>query len=87
MQGWNVRVSTQTIREYAAVGLHYLEKGNGYAFQYSCLENPMNIGACQPTVHKVAKSQTQLSDFIFFHYVLKFISLIPFFNLIIYIFY
>ena len=26
MQSWNVRVSTQTIREYAAVGLHSLEK-------------------------------------------------------------
>ena len=25
-QSWNVRVSTQTIREYTAVGLHYLEK-------------------------------------------------------------
>ena len=26
MQSWNMRVSTQTIREYAAVGMHYLEK-------------------------------------------------------------
>ena len=25
-QSWNVRVNTQTIREYAAVGLHYLER-------------------------------------------------------------
>ena len=25
MQSWNVRVSTQTINEYAAVDLHYLE--------------------------------------------------------------
>ena len=28
--------------------------------QYSCLENPMNRGIWQATVHGVAKSQTQL---------------------------
>ena len=27
---------------------------------YSCLENPMNSGAWQATVHEVTKSQTQL---------------------------
>ena len=27
-------------------------------FQYSCLENPMNRGACQVTVHGVAKGWT-----------------------------
>ena len=31
--------------------------------QYSCLENPTDIGAWQATVHGVARSQTQLSDF------------------------
>ena len=30
--------------------------------QYSCLENPMDRGAWQVTVHGVAKSQTWLSD-------------------------
>ena len=35
--------------------------GNGNPLQYSCLENPMDRGAWRPTVHKVAKSQTQLS--------------------------
>ena len=30
--------------------------------QYSCLENPMDSGAWQATVHRVAKSQTQLND-------------------------
>ena len=35
-------------------------KGNGYPFQYSCLENPMDRGAWQATVHKVTKSRTQL---------------------------
>ena len=30
--------------------------------QYSCLENPMNRGAWQATVHRVAKSQTRLKS-------------------------
>ena len=33
-------------------------EGNGYLFQYSCLENPMDRGAWQATVHGVAKSDT-----------------------------
>ena len=37
--------------------------------QYSCLENPMDGGAWQATVHGVAKSRTWLSDFTFtFHF-------------------
>ena len=35
-------------------------EGNGYPLQYSCLENPMDRGAWQATVHRVAKSWTQL---------------------------
>ena len=31
---------------------------NGYTLQYSCLENSMDGGAWQATVHGVAKSQT-----------------------------
>ena len=38
-------------------------EGNGNPLQYSCLENPMDRGAWQATVHGVAKSQTQLNDF------------------------
>ena len=30
--------------------------GNGNLLQYSCLENPMDRGAWQATVHRVAKS-------------------------------
>ena len=41
-------------------------EGNGNPLQYSCLENPMEGGAWQATVHGIAKSQTQLSDFTFF---------------------
>ena len=36
--------------------------GNGNALQYSCLENSMNRGAWQATVHGVTKSQTWLSE-------------------------
>ena len=38
-------------------------EGNGNPLQYSCLENPMDGGACWATVFRVAKSQTRLSDF------------------------
>ena len=36
--------------------------GNDNAFQYSCLENPMDRGAWWAMVHGVAKSRTRLSD-------------------------
>ena len=38
-------------------------EGNGNPLQYSCLENPMDGGDWLATVHGVAKSLTQLSDF------------------------
>ena len=38
------------------------EEGNGNPLQYSCLENPLDRGAWWATVHRIAKSQTQLSD-------------------------
>ena len=41
-------------------------EGKGNPFQYSCLENSMDGGAWWATVHGVAKSQTQLSDFTVF---------------------
>ena len=40
-------------------------EGNGNPLQYSCLENPMEGGAWQATVHGVAKRRTRLSDFTF----------------------
>ena len=45
-----------------------LEKGNGNPLQYSCLENPMDREAWQATVHGVAKSWTQLSNFTSLHF-------------------
>ena len=38
------------------------EEGNGYTFQYSCLENSMDRGAWWAAVYGVAKSRTQLTD-------------------------
>ena len=37
-------------------------EGNGNPLQYSWLESPMDRGAWRATVHRVKKSQTQLSD-------------------------
>ena len=34
--------------------------GHGNPLQHSCLENPMDRGAWQTTVYRVAKSQTHL---------------------------
>ena len=39
-----------------------LGEGSGNPLQYPCLENPMDRGAWQATVHWVAKNQTCLSD-------------------------
>ena len=37
--------------------------GNGKSLLCSSLENPMDLGTRQATVHGVAKSRTRLSDF------------------------
>ena len=36
--------------------------GHGNSLQYSCLENPMDTGARQATIHTVAKSWTRLKQ-------------------------
>ena len=36
--------------------------GHGNTLQYSCLENPMDKGAWQVTVHRITKSQTRLKQ-------------------------
>ena len=43
----------------------YNGEGNGTPLQYSCLENLVDGGTWWATVHGVAKSQIQLSDFTF----------------------
>ena len=40
-------------------------RGNGNPLRYSCLEKSVGREAWQATVHGVAKSQVQLSDFHF----------------------
>ena len=45
------------------------EESSGHPLQYSCLENPMDGGAWWATVHGVAKTHTQLSDFTFFSFL------------------
>ena len=45
--------SIPSLGEYPGVG-------HGSPLQYPCLENPMERGAWQATVHGVAKSWTQL---------------------------
>ena len=37
-------------------------EGHGNPLQYSCLENPMDRGALQVTVHGVAKTQTHFVE-------------------------
>ena len=39
----------------------YVEEGNGYLLQYSCLGNPMDRGARQATVHGVARVRHDLA--------------------------
>ena len=38
------------------------EEGNGNLLHYSCLENPMDRGAWQATIHRVTKSRTWLKQ-------------------------
>ena len=40
----------------------YPRERNGNSLQYSCLGNAVDIGDCWPTVYRLAKSQTQLSE-------------------------
>ena len=58
----NLPTSAGDIRDMASVpGLGRSSGGgHGNPLQYSCLENPMDRGAWLATVHRVAKSQTQL---------------------------
>ena len=44
-------------------------EGNGNPLQYPCLENPMDGGGWQATVHGVTQSQTGLSNFTFTFFV------------------
>ena len=46
---------------YSTHGSGRSREGNVNPLQYSCLENPIDRGACwKPTVHRVSKTQTRL---------------------------
>jgi len=61
----NPLVNARDIRDVGSIsGLGRSPAGrHGNPLQYSCLENPMDRGAWQAMVHRVAKSQTQLKQF------------------------
>ena len=46
-------------------------EGNGNPLQYSCLENPMNRGAWQATVHGVTRSWPLTTELVYKPYVLS----------------
>ena len=48
--------------EKTGLKLNIHGEGNGNPLQYSCLENPMDRGAWQATVHGITKSQTGLNQ-------------------------
>ena len=65
--GGSPTLETHSQKSHAALILPTGDHGT--PLQYSCPENPMNGGAWWAAVHGVAKSRTQLSDFIFtFHF-------------------
>ena len=59
--GWSPMKQPRVMHIILCNYMHFPGGGNGYPLQYSCLGNPMDRGACQATVHGVAKSQTRLS--------------------------
>ena len=54
---WDTRATVLTPGWERSPGI-----GNGTPLQYSCLENPMGIGALWSTAHRATKSWTQLSN-------------------------
>ena len=60
--GKNLPANAEDVRDVSSIpGLgRSLGEGHGNPLQYSCLDNPMDRGALQATVGRVAKSKTQL---------------------------
>ena len=56
----NLPANAGDIRDTGSISGSGKSLGGGHdnPVQYSCLENPMDRGACQATVHEIAKSQT-----------------------------
>ena len=55
-----LREAETTIR--LGIVLVWCGEGNGNPLQYPCLENPMDKGDWEAMIHRVTKSQTELSD-------------------------
>ena len=70
------------VQHFAWCALH-IRKGNGNPLQYSCLENLLDRGAWQATVHGVAKSQAWVVTFTSLYSIKK---AFPFFNFFLYFF-
>ena len=63
----NLSVSAGDIIDWGSIPGWRRSPGEGYdtPLQFSCLENPMDGGACWATVHGIAKSRTRVNDFTF----------------------
>ena len=61
----NLPANAGDLRDVGSIPGSGRSPGEGHCnpLQYSCLENPMDRGAWQATVHGAPKSWTQLSDF------------------------
>ena len=61
----NLLANVQDVRDAGSIpGLGRSPgEGHGSLLQHSCLENPINRGAWQNTVHRVTQGQTQLKRF------------------------
>ena len=60
----NLPASARDVRDAGSIlgSGRFPGEGNDNPLQFSCLEDTMGRGACQATVHGVAKSRIQLSD-------------------------
>ena len=60
----NSPASAGDVRDLGSIPGSGRSAGGGHSNppQYSCLENPMDRGAWQATVHRVAQSQTRLKQ-------------------------
>ena len=62
LSGWN-KLCSYVSANSPNLASTKLRQSLGHPLQYSCLENPMDGGAWQATVHGITKSRARLSDF------------------------
>ena len=69
----NILANAGNTGNVGSIAMSGRSPGGGHCnpLQYSCLENSMDRGAWLATVHRAAKSQTQLSDFHFQYFSLQ----------------